>query len=116
MQDFTSAETARAIEIGGPGTAFSIALAELNRYWDCHPRNRPDLGHEPIVNVRAADLAVVQGVADWLGVVAKPVCGTFIAQRHFGPAGNGLILEAHYTADHDAAHALRLQAGRGRAA
>jgi hypothetical protein len=111
MDGFTDGETRRAIEMGGPGAAFSIALAEFARYWDCHPGNRPDLGHEPMINVRAHGLSAVEGVADWLGVTASPVCGTVIAKRHFGPDGAGLILEAHFTVDHDAAHVLRLQAG-----
>lgn len=116
MEGFTPAETDRAIELGGPGTGFAIAIAELGRYWDCHPGHRPDLGHEPLINIRAQGRIAVDAVADWLGVGVAPVCGTFIAKRHFGPAGNGLILEAHFTPDHDAAYALRLQSGMEKAA
>jgi hypothetical protein len=118
MQGHTEAETDRAIEQGGPGTAFSLALAELHRHWDCHPGLRPEPGNEPVISLHLPKgiseqdgIAAVRDFAAWLGVGVAQVCGTHIAKAHFGPAGHGVFLERHYTPDHEAAYALRLEAG-----
>lgn len=118
MQGFTSAETAKAIELGGPGTGFSIAIAELNRYWDNHPKHRPEPGNEPVISIHVPHgtdplegVATVHEFAEWAGVTTDYVYGTYIAKAHYGPPGRGVYLERHFTPDHDAAYALRLQAG-----
>ena len=106
----TENEKNAAIAAGPPGTAFAFALAELSLYWDNHPGGRPEPGN-PVINLRARSDQEVAAVARWLGVEMHFRNGTWFAQRRFGSGDDGTILvEAHFTPDHDAAHAARLAA------
>jgi hypothetical protein len=110
------AERTLAVAEGGPATGFRIALAEVFMYFDDHAGDAPDIGHEPMINIRVKSgtererIAAVAKVAAWLGVPLTHENGTFMALRRFGPPGECVIVEAHYTPDHDLAHAMRLKA------
>lgn len=120
MIGLTDREKSLAIAAGGPQAAFSIALAELSMYWDQHPAGRPDVGCGPVINIRvqggnaAEGVAGVAAVARWLGVEPAFRNGVHIAQRRFGPDGNSIVIEAHYTPDHDAAFAALTRAAEER--
>jgi hypothetical protein len=112
MQGPTDRERELAIATQGPGTGICLALAELELYWENHRANAPQV-HELRMNVRIADegtpedrLAAVRAVADWLGVEVTERYGCVIAQRRFGSGDDAVIIEAHYTPDKDATHAL----------
>lgn len=121
MDGKTPIEAARAVKDGGHAAAFGLALAELSMYWDKHPKGRPDM-HEPRLNIRidaggtaGERIAAVQAIADWLGVEKRERYGVHIAQRRFGTGDDSILVEAHYTVDQDATHALlREAAGRHR--
>jgi hypothetical protein len=122
MQGFPDHERSLAITAGGPGAGFSIALAEFGAYWDNHPEGRPDIGHEPVINFRVKGdgererVRAVSGIAAWLGASVDSENGTFMVQRRFGPSGESLLVEAHFTPDHDFAYSLRMQSARKAAA
>ena len=88
---------------------FGFALAELSLYWDNHHDGAPEM-HQPVINIRAAALTEVQAVAAWLGVEVHERYGTHLAQRRFGTGDDSIMVEAHFTPDHDRAHALRTEA------
>lgn len=112
MQGPTDRERERAIAAQGPGTGICFALADLELWWEKHRKNSPDV-HELRMNLRVTDegtpeerLAAVRAVADWLGVDVTERYGCHIAQRRFGTGDDAVIIEAHYTPDKDATHAL----------
>jgi hypothetical protein len=114
MNGLTDCEKELAITAGGPAAAFSIALAELNMYWDNHPEGRPAIGHAPVINIRIPDqgdkdqhIAAVAAVARWLGVPVECRNGCYTAQRRFGTGEAYITVEAHFTPD-----PLRAPAGR----
>ncbi len=112
MQRLTDREKELAIAAQGPGTGICLALADLELFWENHRANAPEV-HELRMNLRIADegtpqerLAAVEAVADWLGVPVVERYGCHIAQRRFGAGDDAVIIEAHYTPDKDATHAL----------
>ena len=112
MIGLTPREQAIALAQGGPATGINLALAELSLSWDNHRKNAPDV-HELRINIRITDvgttadrIGAVQAVADWLGVEKHERYGVHIAQRKFGTGGDSILVEAHYTPDQDATHAL----------
>ena len=95
-----------------PASAFGLALAELSLYWDNHPHGAPEM-HQPRLNIRIEPgtavqdgIAMVQAVADWLGVEKGERYGVHIAQRRFGTGDESVIVECHFTPDQDKTHAL----------
>ena len=112
MNGLTDREKALAIAAQGPGTGICLALADLELFWENHRKNAPDV-HELRMNLSITNegtpeerLAAVQAVADWLGVPVTEKYGCHIAQRRFGAGEDAVIIEAHYTPDKDATHAL----------
>lgn len=112
MQRLTDREKELAIAAQGPGTGICLALADLELFWENHRANAPDV-HELRMNLRITDEGTVQDridavgrIADWLGVPVVERYGCHIAQRRFGAGDDAVIIEAHYTPDKDATHAL----------
>ena len=112
MNGLTDREKELAIAAQGPGTGICLALADLELFWENHRKNAPDV-HELRMNLSITNegtpeerLAAVQAVADWLGVPVVERYGCHIAQRQFGAGEDTVIIEAHYTPDKDATHAL----------
>lgn len=112
MIGLTDREREMALASAGPPSPFSFALAELNMYWDQHSKGRPDLGHEPVISFHLKNegtpeerIAAVKAVAKWLGVRERFENGVWFAQRRFGTRPHSILVEAHYTPDHDAAFA-----------
>jgi hypothetical protein len=122
MQGFTDHERSLAVEAGGPGTGFTIALAEVSMYFDNHETGRPHVA-DAVLNIKvgggteAEKVAGVDAIARWLGVRRDFRNGTHFAQRRWGVCGESITVEAHYTPDPDAAFAeLQRQAAEREAA
>jgi hypothetical protein len=116
MQGFTDHERSLAVAAGGPGTGFTIALAEVSMYFDNHESGRPHVA-DAVLNIKVGGdtedekVAGVAAIAQWLGVKKDFRHGTHFAQRRWGVSGESLTVEAHYTPDPDVAFAaLREQA------
>jgi len=115
MIGLTDHERTLAIARGAPGTAFAIALAEVSMYFDNHENGRPQAG-DAVLNIKVKGtgdvekIAGVSGVARWLGVNMEFRNGTYFAQRRWGTGGESVLVEAHFTPDHDAAFAMLQQA------
>jgi hypothetical protein len=118
--NYTPRELAIARAGDGPATGINLALAELSLYWDNHRKNAPDVP-ELRINIRVTDegspadrLATLKDIADWLGVPVTERHGVHHVQRRFGTGDDSIILEAHYTPDPDATHALIREAVKRR--
>ena len=112
MIGLTDREKELAVTAQGPGTGICLALAELELFWENHRANAPRV-HELRMNLRITSegstedrLAAVQAIADWLGVPVTERHGCHFAQRRFGSGEDSVIIEAHYTPDQDATHAM----------
>ena len=121
MQGFTDHEKALAVAAGEPGTAFTIALAELSMYFDNHEKDRPHVA-DAVLNIKVGGgtegekVAGVEAIAKWLGVRKDFRNGTHFAQRRWGVSGESITVEAHFTPDHDAAFAALQQQAAERSA
>lgn len=121
MQGFTDRERSLAVAAGGPGTGFTIALAEVSMYFDNHAQGRPHVA-DAVLNIKvggnteAEKIAGVAAIAKWLGVEMAFRHQTYFAQRRWGVSGESITVEAHFTPDHDAAFAALQQAQKREAA
>jgi len=121
MQGFTDRERSLAVAAGGPGTGFTIALAEVSMYFDNHETGRPHVA-DAVLNIKvgggteAEQVAGVAAIAKWLGVEMDFRYQTYFAQRRWGVSGESLTVEAHFTPDHDAAFAALQQQAAERSA
>lgn len=122
MIGLTDRERELAAARGGPATETSLAIGDLALYFDTHPHGAPDV-RELRLNVRLADccrdgshpMDALKAFADWLGVEVRERYGCHIAQRRFTSGEHAVIIEAHYTPDQDAAHALVREAAENAA-
>ncbi len=111
MNGCTPAEL--ALRRSGVDTALLlIGLVDLEVFYRTHPG--APLPQQPTLSIRVPDsaesreekIAAVEAVAAALGVSPVWRNGVLYACREFGP----LLLECHYTPDHDAAFALQRSA------
>jgi hypothetical protein len=84
-------------------------------FYEDRPEGRPDL--RAVLNIKVHGdthddkMHAITAIAAWLDVDLAERNGTWFAQREWtDPGGSLIILEAHYTPDHDKAYALRQQA------
>ena len=111
MNGYTPAELAIR-RSGADAALLLIGLVDLEVFYRTHP-DAP-VPQKPTLNIRIPDsaesredkIAVVEAVAAALGVSPVWRNGVLYACREFGP----LLLECHYTPDHDAAFALQRSA------
>jgi len=121
MIGLTDHEKDLAIAMGGPATGATIVLAEVSMYFDQHPDGRPEVAS--VLNLKvdghtdAEKTARVSSIAKWLGVPMTFRNGTYFAQRRWiAPDGESILVEAHFTPDHDAAFAALQQQAAERGA
>jgi hypothetical protein len=106
MQGFTDRERSLAVEAGGPGAGFTIALAEVSMYFDNHQKGRPHVA-DAVLNIKVGGdseeekIAGVAAIARWLGVEKDFRNGTHFAQRRWGVSGESITVEASYAPDPD---------------